>query len=321
MVKKSSKSTLRLSKRLYRCTNIFKAILPIFFAAIFVLLVYSAEAGELQSLQTAKVEVFFDASLEPAAKKILHLYPIVREDIESLFAWKLHSKPSVLLIKTRKDFLKMVGDSLVVAFAVPQKNLIVIDNSKMIKHPFSLATTLKHELAHLLLHQYIRADIFPRWLDEGLCQWASDGIGEVIRDPRSSLLNRAAYSGKLIRLRELQQNFPSDKKSRLLAYEESKSFVTYLAARFGREIVFKVLQHMGNGLSAEAAIQKASLIPFETLEKEWQHSLRKKSTWFALLSYYLYEILFALMALITIYAFIRRCIKKKHYWDDEPEND
>jgi hypothetical protein len=297
-----------------------KAIRPIFFVTLCLLLVSSAEAGEFQSLRTGDVEVFFDASLRPAAKEVLHLYPIVREDIESLFAWKLHSKPSVLLIKTRKDFLKMAGNSLVVAFAVPQRNLIVIDNSKMITHPFSLATTLKHELAHLLLHQYIRADIFPRWLDEGLCQWASDGIGEVIRDPKSSLLNRAAYSGNFIRLQELQQNFPPDKRSRLLAYEESKSFVTYLSGRFGREIIFKVLHHMENGLSAEAAIQKASLIPFETLEKEWQHSLRRKTTWFALLSYWLYEILFALMALITIYAFIRRRITKKHYWDDEPED-
>ncbi len=297
-----------------------KGIRPIFFITLLVLLVSSAEAGKLQSLQAGDVEVFFDASLEPDARKVLHLYPKVRGDIESLFAWQLHSKPTVLLIKTRKDFLKMAGDSLVVAFAVPQKNLIVIDNSKMIKRPFSLATTLKHELAHLLLHQYIRADIFPRWLDEGLCQWASDGIGEVIRDSKSSLLNRAAFSGKFIRLRELEQDFPPDEKSRLLAYEESKSFVAYLAARFGREIIFKVLHHMGSGLSAEAAIQKASLIPFETLEKEWQHSLRKKTTWFALLSYYLYEIVFTLMAFITVYAFIRRRIKKKYYWDDEPEN-
>jgi len=299
---------------------VFKAIQPIFFVTLFVLLVSSAEPGELQSLRTGHVEVFFDASLEPAAKEVLHLYPVVREELESLFAWQLHSKPSVLLIKTRKDFLKISGDSLIVAFAAPQKNLIVIDNSKMIKHPFSLATTLKHELAHLLLHQYIRADIFPRWLDEGLCQWASDGIGEVIRDPKSSLLNRAAFSGKFIRLRELQQNFPPDKRSRLLAYEESKSFVTYLAGRFGREIIFKVLHHMESGLTAEAAIQTASFIPFEVLEKEWRYSLRNKMTWFALLSYYLYEILFALMALITIYAFIRRRIKKKDYWDDEPEN-
>jgi hypothetical protein len=301
-------------------TNSFRAILTIFFVTLCVLLVAGAEAGELQSLQTEDVEVFFDASLRPAAKEVLHLYPIVRQDLESLFAWKLHLKPSVLLIKTRKDFLKISGDSLVVAFADPQKNLIVIDNSKMIQHPFSLANTLKHEVAHLLLHQYIRADIFPRWLDEGLCQWASDGIGEVIRDPKSSLLNRAAFSSKFIRLRELQQGFPPDKRSRLLAYEESKSFVAYLAGRFGREIIFKILHHMESGLTAETAIQTASFIPFEVLEKEWRHSVSKQMTWFALLSYYLYEILFALMALITIYAFIRRRIKKKHYWEDEPEN-
>ena len=36
-----------------------------------------------------------------------------------------------------------------------------------------------------------------------------------------------------------------------------------------------------------------------------------KMTWFTYLSYYLYEILFVLMALITVCAFIRLRIKKK----------
>ena len=93
----------------------------------------------------------------------------------------------------------MAGDPLVVAFAVPQRNLIVIDYSKMITHPLSLETTLKHELCHILLHEHIKTEILPRWLDEGLCQWASGGIGEIIMDQKRSRLNRAAFSREFIR--------------------------------------------------------------------------------------------------------------------------
>ena len=149
---------------------------------LFFILTVSVEAKEVKSLQTEYVKVLFDASLKSAADETLYLYPIVKENIESLFHWNLNLKPSILLVKTREGFVKIAGDSLVVAFAIPEKNLIVIDYSKMLKHPFSLETTLKHELIHLLLHQHINENVLPRWLDEGLCQWASDGIGEIIRD-------------------------------------------------------------------------------------------------------------------------------------------
>ena len=78
---------------------------------------------------------------------------------------------------------------------------------------------------------------------------------------------------------------------------------------------------MKKGKTVEEAIQTAFSFPFEVLEKEWQHSLRNKMTWFTFLSYYLYENLFALMALITVGAFIRMRRKKKDYWDDEFEDD
>lgn len=304
---------------IYDHTNNLKETLLIFFIVLLVVLSFSAEAKGLQSFQTRYVKVLFDASLKSAAEETLYLYPIVKEDVESLFNWKLNLRPSVLLVKTREYFLKMAGDSLIVAFAVPEKNLMVIDYSKMVKHPFSLENTLKHEFIHLLLHQYIDEDILPRWLDEGLCQWASGGIGEIIRDPKSSRLNRAAFSRRFISLHELQYKFPPNKHARLLAYEESQSFISYLVGRFGKETILQVLNQMKKGKTAEAAIQTASSVPFEILEKEWHQSLRKKITWFALLSYYLYEILFASMAFITVAAFIRLQIKKKRYGDDERE--
>lgn len=290
----------------------------LFFFIIFILAFFkSVYAEDLQILNTGSVKVLFEASLESAAKHVADLYPEVKEDMESIFGWKLDLTPAVILKKNRENFLRMAGDPLVVAFAVPSKNLIVIDYSKMITRPFSLETTLKHELCHLLLHRHIKDEILPQWLDEGLCQWASGGIGEIMMDPKRSRLNRAAFSRKFIPFRDLKQGFPYDENGRLLAYEESKSFVDYLARKYKKDGIINILNRMKQGQTAGDAIIAVLSIPLETLENEWQGSLKQKMSWFTYLSYHLYEILFTLMALITIIAFIRLSFRKRDYIDDE----
>jgi len=175
-----------------------------FFIILIVVLTQSAYAQDHQILQAEDVRVLYDAPIRSAAKQVITLYPGVKENLESMFGWELASVPSVLLKKNRADFLGMAGDPLVVAFAVPSRNLMVIDYSKMITGPFNLEATLKHELCHILLHKHIKTEILPRWLDEGLCQWASGGIDEIIMDPKRSRLNRASFSKQFIPFRELK---------------------------------------------------------------------------------------------------------------------
>lgn len=297
--------------------NFLRKKLQILCVCLMLLLTFTGDATGIQSIQTRDVEVQFTASLKPVAEEVLYLYPGIRRNLESLFRWDLALKPSVVLIPTREQFLKLSGDDLVVAFAVPERNLIVIDYSKTVEHPFSIEATLKHELCHLLLHRHVKREILPKWLDEGLCQWASDGIGEMLAAPKRSLLLMASLSRRFIPLGELHRAFPGDEKSRLLAYAESKSFVAYLLDRFGRNRLIDALNQMKEGSTADAAIQKAFSIPFEILEKEWHYSLKTTLTWFTFLSDHLYEILFALMAIVTILAFIRMHLKKKNYVDDE----
>ncbi|MFC1829393.1 hypothetical protein ACFL0O_07270, partial [Thermodesulfobacteriota bacterium] len=175
----------------------------IFILLLLALPVDSADAGDLQSFQTSYAEVHFNAALKPAADEVLNLYPGIKENLASVFGWELPPTPSILLIPTRKQFLRISGDPLVIAFAVPEKNLVVIDYSKIIKSPFSMEATLKHELCHLLLHRHIKRDILPKWMDEGLCQWVSDGIGEIIVIQKNALLHRASLSRRFIPIRDL----------------------------------------------------------------------------------------------------------------------
>ena len=282
-------------------------------------------AGEVRVSQMADLTVLFDSSLGMPPGDVGGSYRAVKADLERIFGWQVSLRPTLLLIKESEEFQMMAGNPLIVAFAIPRKNLIVIDHSKMNIHPFSLETTLKHELCHLMLHERLGKANPPKWFEEGVCQWASDGIGEIIMDQKRSLLNRATLREAFIGLRELEDHFPNDKDSLLLAYEESKSFVAHIIREYGKAGLLRILNRMEKGEAAEVAVLNALSIPLKKLENEWQHSLRRKMNWFTYLSYHLYEVLFALMGLITIYAFIRIMWKKRvarmeDTEDAEPEN-
>lgn len=276
-------------------------------------------AGEVHVLEKADVQVLFEPKLGSAANEVVQIYPATKTGLEGVFRWDISFRPTVLLIKNSEHFQHMAESPLTVAFAVPRKNLVVIDSTRMNIHPFSLGNTLKHELCHLLLHYYIREDLLPRWLDEGVCQWVSDGIGDILFDQKRSLLNKAAFRGRFIPLYALKDTFPRPKESLMLAYEESKSFVAHIIAHFGKEGLLAVLRHMKKGENVEAALLKALSMSLEKLEKDWQQSLRKKVTWLTYLSYHLYEILFALMAFIAIAAFIKIAFRKRAYAREDEE--
>ncbi len=276
-------------------------------------------AGETVVIQTEDVAVFFEEPLRRAAKKVIDIYPGLREELERTIGWRLKSRPTLLLVRDSKTFHRMGGSNLIVAFAVPEKNLIVIDHSKVNRSPFTLGTMLKHELCHLLLHRHIREAILPKWLDEGVSQWASDGVAEIIMDRKRSVLKEATLSGNYIPIREMAEGFPEDKKSLLLAYEESKSFVEFINHELGRKAVLDILNRLRDGDEVESAILAGLSLPLDELEKRWHRHLRKRTTWFTYLATNLYVILFFLAALMTIFGFIRLLMRKKRYRDEEEE--
>jgi hypothetical protein len=274
----------------------------------------------MQGLQRGAFRVLFEPPLESTAREVLRLCPEVKAQLEKIFGWDLDVTTSIFLVRDSGRFQQMSGNPLVVAFAVPKKNLLVIDHSRMGSAPFSLAATLKHEFCHLMLHHHIKKKSLPRWMDEGVCQWASDGVGEILMDPKRSRLNRAAFRGAFIPLNRLETGFPRKRDALFLAYEESKSVISYIIAKFGIEGLLRVLSQMKQGKEAQAAIQAALGLSLEELETQWQHALRKKITWMTYLSYHLYEILFGIGALITLYAFVRVIIRKRAYQRTEGDD-
>ena len=296
-------------------TKIRKAIFYLLFFFISSLGILSADQAEI--LQTDEMTVVFEKPLEPVAEELAIVYPRIKAELERTLDWHVDFRPTLILVNNRERFIDMAGSSLVAAYAVPRRRLIVLDYSRLNTDPFSLGVILKHELCHLLLHHHIKSDNLPKWLDEGVSQLVSDGVSEIIMKRQKSVLPAAVLSKSYLGINRLHDSFPQNQKSLLLAYEESKSLVDYISKEYGRDRILDVLRHLRDGHDVNAAVLKSLSISIGELESNWHAHLRKSITWFTYLANNLYGILFFLAALITVAGFVRLLIKKRRYQDED----
>jgi hypothetical protein len=240
------------------------------------------------------------------------LYPLLKTELETVIGWKIDFRSTIFLINDTKTFRQMAGNDLVVAFASADSYLIVIDYSRMKTDPFTLEATLQHELCHLLLHHYIKGEDLPRWLDEGIAQWASGGLADIIMQKNSTFEN-AVLSGKMIDIRALANSFPDDKRSMSIAYAESRNFVQYIIREHSLKGLLQILQYLREGYETDESIIKALSMPFDKLETMWQRDIKRRISWLTFLINNLYEVLFVLGAFLLILGYIRVIIKKRKY--------
>ena len=270
-------------------------------------------------LNTPQLVVVYDQGLEQTAKQVIAAYPSIKQALESIFQWPVNFRPSLVLINNQKKFRQLAAHELVVAYALPQKNVMVIDCSKMNTSPFTLESIVQHELCHLLLHHHINKDNLPRWLDEGICQWASDGLADILMDAKRTRLPAAILSGTYFDLVKLAHRFPHDKNGLILAYEQSKSVVEFMIRQYGPQGIRNLLDLLRQGVDIESAFESSFAIPFKKFEDQWRNHLRANINWFTYLSIHLYEILFVSAALLTIMGFIRKLHRKRVYEKGDEE--
>jgi hypothetical protein len=286
----------------------------------------SGDVGQrMEILHADHARVVYEPGGLASAEDLAELYAEVKAKTEELFGWTFHPKATLVIVRDRQRFLSMADNPITVAYAVPSQNTIVMDYSTTASRPFSLETTLMHEFCHLLLHDRIPG--IPRWLDEGLCQWASGGLDEIIfsQDQARAALNRAAVSDGFIPFEDLESGFPYAESPRVLAYEQSRNFVSYLARRFDPENLRAVLRGMENGETFETASLRIYGLSFERLEEDWRASVRTEWPWLAFLGNNVYTFLFVAAALATVIGFLRFLWRKRNYrdeyWDAEEESE
>jgi hypothetical protein len=283
-------------------------------------LVPSAGIGlEYHRAEGDGVTVFFPPSMKGAADEVIGRFPRLREAMAVRIGWVLGGWTAVWLVDDTRLFQRMIGRPYFAAFVLPDRSAVVIDATQMRAGALTLETTLKHELCHLLLHQHLPASHLPRWLDEGIAQWYSDGISELLNPGRGDALRRAAVAGGIPGLDQIDRLFSRDRASVALAYDASRSIVDYIVRHHGVGVLLRLL----DGLKKDAprAVFPAVLgRSLDDVEAGWQRSLENADAWWVMMSVYLYEILFFAAAVMTCAAFFRLILKKKRYAEaEDPE--
>jgi hypothetical protein len=140
-----------------------------------------------------------------------------------------------------------------------------------------LPRTLRHELAHLALHQQVAVRV-PLWFDEGYAGWAAgqwDRLGALE-------LNLAVARGAIPGLRVLDGALRGTETSADPAYALAVSAVTDLARRNPSGTLGPLLARLEQGGDFEAAVLATTGLTLDRFEEEWQRSVRRRyglATW------------------------------------------
>jgi len=136
-----------------------------------------------------------------------------------------------------------------------------------------LARVLRHEVTHSFVNQLTMGRC-PTWLNEGVAQ---------VMEPRAVGANvtRLAQLFKLEReipLNQLESSFISfNTIEAALAYDESLATTEYIRDRYGMSDLVRILQRIGQGESAEAAMRSTIHCDYRQLEDEVRTNLVRQA--------------------------------------------
>jgi len=277
-------------------------------------------ADDRLAVHSEEMTIILDRPHLAWAEHLERIYARTKEELENTIGWKLLSKPTIVLVGDEKVFESMSDSPYVAAYAVPERHLIVMDLSRLNSEPYLFNVTFKHELCHLILHDHIKDSLLPRWLDEGVCQWVSGSLGEILLSGGMNSAVQVDLSRHAVPLDRLAQTFPSGKYPLLLAYQESRSFVEFLSGRYGSKALLSILDHLKQGEGIHQAVLNSLSKPFASVEEEWLEDIRDKNVWLIWVSQYFYELLFVAGALLTVVAFIKLMFRKRRYMEEADED-
>ena len=130
--------------------------------------------------------------------------------------------------------------------------------------------TLTHELTHILVGRAAggTSALVPLWLNEGLAEYGNLDQGLSYQ----YYLEWAVDTGRLKPFSSLS-SFPGDPSLNLVAYGQSRSFVTYLIEEYGGAKVAEVLASIREGNNGDSAIRSVYGETLLSLENEWRYKM------------------------------------------------
>ncbi|HEX7978216.1 MAG TPA: hypothetical protein VF461_06410 [Gemmatimonadaceae bacterium] len=158
-----------------------------------------------------------------------------------------------------------------VALAFPATRRVILQGRSAGSDVGDPQETLRHELAHLALHERL-GDRPPRWFDEG---YASVAAREWRRDDVLAANVALALRGTPS-LDQLEQSFEEGSTAAQSAYALSYRAVTELASLDPERGLTLLFQYWENGRNLDSAVRQAFGMTLNGFEQEFQQRTRRR---------------------------------------------
>jgi len=152
------------------------------------------------------------------------------------------------------------------AVALPESRTVVLRADGE-----ALQGILRHELAHLTLHEAVKGRV-PLWFDEGYAGWAAgewDRLGLLE-------LNLSVARGALPTLTRLDAALRGATSTADAAYALAVSAVTELARRNPTGTLDPLMARLVAGDDFDAAVLATTGLTLDRFEEEWQRAVRRR---------------------------------------------
>ncbi len=187
------------------------------------------------------------------------------------------------------------------AIAVPSRQVIVMRGGRRAASGGDPATILRHELAHLALHEAM-GDLPPRWFDEGYASYAAGEWGrEHVLTTNVALLYR-----RMPALDSLDRSFRRGEREAQGAYALSHRAVAELAALDPERGLTLFFEHWRETGRLDPAIRRAYGITLDAFEDRWRSRTRRRYGTLALVGELTFGAGFALLVVLPFYVLRRR---------------
>jgi hypothetical protein len=130
---------------------------------------------------------------------------------------------------------------------------------------------IPHELTHLVFNTAVR-NLYhfpPRWLNEGLAVYLSEGYTPSWRDA----VQQAVGQGSLLSLAGLTGQFPTSADGFYLAYGESVSAIDFFVRTYGKDHLVELIRSYAAGRTDDEAFTAAIGVNVAGFEAAWLASL------------------------------------------------
>jgi len=241
------------------------------------------------------------------AKRLKRLFDQAQLDVEDALGLELPRRPHVVVAFSDDEFVRRhrlatghdpASDS-VLAIAMPERNLVIVRESGIVEGSNSgLDATFRHELAHLALGtlERQRGAYLPRWLNEGLAEFAA---GRRPTDEEQAALSSWAKFGQMPELAQLSRSFPRHGQAGARAYLVSAAFVAWLHYQTP---VPRLTQALARAETDQAFVALYRMTSADA-ETEWKMSLSEGQSTIKSLVYSMNT--WSFMALLAIVAGLR----------------